>query len=306
MQTFFTLEPEQQNTAVALGFFDGVHRGHRRVLGATAQARESGLLPVCLTFSESPKSVIRGTELPMLMTAADKLRALEEIGIEHVFFADFRSLMHLDARDFFKDVLVDTLRAKALFCGFNYRFGKHAAGEIKMLRALCDEFGLTLKVAPPELDQGEVVCSTLIKQLVSDGNVRRANALMGSRFGIAGEIRHGRQLGQRLGTPTINQLPDEGLISPKYGVYVSAVTLESGERFCGVTNVGVKPTVGGTTLLWETWMPRYHGGELYGRTADVRLIDFIREERKFESLEALKEEIQKNAQTALKIYDGIK
>ena len=306
MQTFQTIIREQQPAAVALGYFDGVHRGHRRVIGGAAAEQKNGLLPVCLTFAESPKSVIAGKSQPSLMTRADKLRALETIGVAHVVFADFRAIMHLSARDFFREILLGKLSAKALFCGFNYRFGKHAAGEIKMLRALCDEFGLTLKVAPPELDQGEVVCSTLIKQLVSDGNVRRANALMGSRFGIAGEIRHGRQLGQRLGTPTINQLPDEGLISPKYGVYVSAVTLESGERFCGVTNVGVKPTVGGTTLLWETWMPRYHGGELYGRTADVRLIDFIREERKFESLEALKEEILKNAQTALKIYDGIK
>ncbi len=303
MQIFTDLRPEQQHTAAALGFFDGVHRGHRRVLGGAARQSENGLLPVCLTFSQSPKSFFSGAPIPLLMERGDKLRALESVGIEHVYLADFRSLMHLSARDFFKTVLVDTLNVRALFCGFNYRFGKNAEGDTAVLQDLCDSFGVSLTVVPPEKDNGEVVCSTLIKSLISRGEVRRANDLLGSRFGFSAVIRHGKRLGHSLGTPTINQLPAEGLIVPKFGVYVSEVTLQSGERLCGVTNVGVKPTVGATAPLWETWMPRYGAGELYGETADVRLLDFIREERRFNSLEALREEILKNAQQALKVYD---
>ena len=116
MRTFETLLPETSPTAVALGYFDGVHRGHRRVLGGAARERENGLLPVCLTFAESPKSVIAGAENPSLMTQADKLNAMAQIGIEHVCFADFRALKHLTAREFFEKILVDTLRAGALFC----------------------------------------------------------------------------------------------------------------------------------------------------------------------------------------------
>lgn len=302
MQAFFTIEPQQQNTAVALGFFDGVHRGHRRVLGLAAAQKENGLLPVCLTFSESPKSVIAGTQTPALMTHEDKLRALEQIGIERVCFADFRALMHLSARDFFKTVLVDTLRAKALFCGFNYRFGKNAGGDTDMLQTLCAEFGVALTIVPPETDRGEVVCSTLIKQLIAQGDIRRANALLCARFGFAETVIHGRHLGHTLGTPTINQPLSRGLVVPQFGVYASAVTLENGERYCGVTNIGVKPTVGGSVPLWETWMPQYRGGDLYGTRADARLLDFIRPERKFDSLEALKDEILRNSHTAQIIY----
>lgn len=304
MQSFFTLLPEQQNTSVALGFFDGVHRGHRRVLCAAAAQRAHGLVPVCLTFAESPKAVISGKPNPALMSREDKLRALESIGIEQVFFADFRAMMHLSARDFFKLILIDTLKAKQLFCGFNYRFGKNAEGDTAVLQSLCDEFGVTLTVVPPETEDGEVVCSTLIKRLIAEGDVRRANELLCGKFGFAETIRHGKHLGHKLGTPTINQPLKKGLVVPKFGVYASRVTLEDGKAYCGVTNIGVKPTVGGKTPLSETWMPQYTGGEIYGQTADVRLLGFIREERKFASLDELKEEILRNSEQAIEVYNN--
>lgn len=306
MQSFQTLLPEQQNCAVALGFFDGVHRGHRKVLCGAAAQRQNGLLPVCLTFAESPKAVISGKAMPFLMTRGDKLKALEQIGIEHVFFTDFRALMHLSARDFFEQILVNTLRAKKLFCGFNYHFGKNAEGDTEVLKRLCDEFGVELTVVPPEKDNGEVVCSTLIKRLIAEGDVRRANDLLCGSFGVKEVIHHGKHIGHTLGAPTINQPMTKGLIAPKFGVYASVVTLEDGKEYCGVTNIGIKPTVGGKTPLWETWMPQYSGGEIYGQTADVRLIEFIRAERKFESLDALKEEILRNGQKAQEIYRQIK
>lgn len=302
MRTFLTISHENQPSAVALGFFDGVHMGHRRVLEGAAAQRSNGLTPVCLTFSQSPKSIISGVDTPFLMTRADKLRALESIGIEHVYFADFRSVMNLSARDFFTQILTGTLNAKALFCGFNYRFGRKAEGDIKLLQRLCVEHGVRLIVAPPQTDNGEVVCSTLIKRLISEGNIERANRLLCGRYGINEIIRSGKQLGRSMGTPTLNQLLTKGLTQPKLGVYASAVTLESGKTFCGVTNIGTRPTVDGGDPQWETWMPEYSGGELYGQTAVVRLIAFIRDERRFESLDALKAEIVRNGHQALEIY----
>lgn len=302
MQSFYTLSREQQNTAIALGYFDGVHRGHRSVLCAAAQEQKNGLLPVCLTFAESPKSVITGVPSQTLMTPADKQNALGAIGIKHVYFADFRAMMNLSAKEFFEQILLDTLNAKKLFCGFNYRFGRNGEGDTALLQKLCDSRNIALTVAPLETDGGEIICSTLIKSLIIQGNIRRANTLLQTRFGFSGEITHGNKLGRELGTPTINQKPADGLIIPKFGVYASAVTLENGDTYCGVTNVGIKPTVGGTAPLWETWMPRYTGGELYGQTADVRLLDFIRPETKFENIEALGNEIKRNGQTALAIF----
>ena len=303
MQCFEHIPEEQQNTAVALGFFDGLHIGHRSVLELAADQRRNGLTPLCLTFSQSPKSVLAGKQLPMLMTREDKTRALERIGFEHTVFADFRKIMDLSAERFVNEILSDTLHAKKLYCGFNYRFGKNAEGDAQALRLLCERYGLKLHVLPPAEDEGEVVSSSLIKSLILRGEVSRANRLLCGEFGFAQTVTHGKHLGRKLGAPTINQTPFGSLITPLRGVYCSRVTLENGEAYCGVTNVGIKPTVGGTTLLWETYMPKYTGGEIYGQSADVRLLDFIRPEKQFESLDALKAEILLNSQTALEIYE---
>ena len=305
MLTSNVLSPQQQHTAVALGFFDGVHRGHRRVLSLCAAQKAHGLVPVCLTFSESPRAVMNGGAFFYLMTQRDKVRVLEGIGMEQVIFADFRSIMHLSPEEFFHEILVKKLRAKALFCGFNYHFGKNAEGDSALLQRLCDESGIALTVVPPEKNDGEVVCSTFIRGLIADGEVERANELLGARFGFSAEITHGRRLGRELGTPTLNMPLEIDLVVPKFGVYASLVTLESGERFGGVTNVGVKPTVGGTVPLWETWMPDYHGGEIYGQTADVRLLKFLRPEQKFDSLTALRDAILKDGEQAKAVFRQI-
>ena len=207
MQTFFTLEPEQQNTAVALGFFDGVHRGHRRVLSLTAAQEKDGLLPVCLTFAESPKAILGGRDFRYLMTREDKLRGLEELGIAHTVFADFRALMHLSAKDFVRDILVGQLRARKLYCGFNYRFGRNAEGDTALLGRLCDRYGIALTVVPPETRGGEVICSTLIRRRIGEGRVREANEMLCSRFGFSSVIEHGKRLGKDYGSPSTASSP---------------------------------------------------------------------------------------------------
>lgn len=302
MQCYFELTAQKVNTAVALGFFDGLHYGHRSVITPAAAERKNGLTPVCLTFNQSPKSVISGVSNPLLMTQADKVKALDSLGIEKTFFIDFESVMSLGAEEFFESVIVDKLRAKKLFCGFNYRFGKNAGGNTETLARLCAEKGIELAVAPPYRIGGEVVCSTLIKQKIADGRVREANLMLGSLFGFSAPVVHGKRLGRELGTPTLNQSVSQSLITPRFGVYASKVTLESGEVFCGVTNIGVKPTVGSDAPLWETWMPEYSGKELYGQTADVRLLDFIRPEKRFDSLSELKNEILRNSEVAKTIF----
>ena len=145
--------------------------------------------------------------------------------------------------------------------------------------------------------------STLIRKLIAGGNVKKANELLCSRFGFSSVIEHGKRLGRELGTPTINQPLCSELVVPKFGVYASIVTLEGGDTYCGVTNIGIKPTVGGSTPLCETWMPQYKGGEIYGQSADIRLLEFIRSERKFSGIDELKNAIIDNSKTALKIYE---
>ena len=303
MQNFFEILPEKSGTAIALGYFDGLHKGHRNVISLAAAEKENGLTPVCFTFSKSPKSVLYGTQSNALMTSEDKIKTLERLGIERTYQADFEKIMNMPAKDFAQEILIDTLKAEKLFCGFNYRYGKNGEGSAETLKSFCKSKGITLTVVPATESDGEVVSSTLIRKLITDGNVKRANELMCSRFGFSSVIEHGKRLGRELGTPTINQPLCSELVVPKFGVYASIVTLENGETYCGVTNIGIKPTVGGNTRLCETWMPKYKGGEIYGQSADVRLLEFIRPERKFSGIDELKDAIIDNSQTALKIYE---
>ena len=303
MQNFFEILPEKSGTAIALGYFDGLHKGHRNVISLAAAEKENGLTPVCFTFSKSPKSVLNGTQSNALMTSEDKIKTLERLGIERTYQADFEKIMNMPAKDFAQEILIDTLKAEKLFCGFNYRYGKNGEGSAETLKSFCKSKGITLTVVPATESDGEVVSSTLIRKLITDGNVKRANELMCSRFGFSSVIEHGKRLGRELGTPTINQPLCSELVVPKFGVYASIVTLENGETYCGVTNIGIKPTVGGNTPLCETWMPKYKGGEIYGQSADVRLLEFIRPERKFSGIDELKDAIIDNSQTALKIYE---
>ena len=246
MHTLTNICSEKQNTAAALGFFDGLHLGHRKVLSLAAKQEKCGLLPLCLTFAESPKAVMSDKPFFYLMTKEDKLRSLESIGIRRTVMLDFNAVMDMSA--------------------------------IAMLQRLCDQNNVGITIVPPETVDGEVICSTLIKKLISEGEIERANDMLGSRFGFKAEITHGMRLGRELGTPTLNQQMHPDLVMPRFGVYASIVTLGNGGQYCGVTNIGIKPTVGGTKPLWETWMPEYRGAELYGEQADVRLLTFIRPE----------------------------
>lgn len=305
MQTFLEILPEKQNTSVALGFFDGLHIGHRQVLGEAVKGKDNSLLPICFTFAQSPKSVLKNLPQEALMSLDNKKSVLSEIGIKHLYMCDFKSIVDIPAKEFVENVLIKTLKAKKLCCGFNYTFGKNGEGNTDMLADICKQNGIELVVLPPIKADDDVVSSTLIRELIKSGNISKANKLLGSYFGFCGEIIHGQHLGRELGTPTLNQALNKELVIPKFGVYASCVTLCNGKKYCGVTNIGVKPTVGNFAPLCETWMPNYEGEELYGKLADVRLIEFIREEKKFASLDELKKAILENAKMALNIFEQI-
>ena len=175
MQNFFEILPEKSGTAIALGYFDGLHKGHRNVISLAAAEKKNGLTPVCFTFSKSPKSVLNGTQSNALMTNEDKIKTLERLGIERTYQADFEKIMNMPAQDFAQKILIDTLKAEKLFCGFNYRYGKNGEGNAETLKSFCESKGVTLTVVPATESEGEVVSSTLIRKLITDGNVKRAN-----------------------------------------------------------------------------------------------------------------------------------
>ena len=304
MQTFFEIVQEEKFTAVALGFFDGIHTGHRKVLSSAVAETKNGLLPLCFTFEQSPRSVISGQTVAAIVPYDTKLELMENIGIEHLYMCDFKAFMDIEPENFVEKILLGKLKAKKLFCGFNYRFGKQGRGDTVMLSEICKKHGAEVCVVAPVEYEGEVVSSTLIRGLISNGEIAKANTLLCSRYGFSAKIIRGRKLGRTLDTPTINQKITDGLIVPKFGVYASVVTLADGSKYCGVTNIGIKPTVGGKELLSETWMPDYCGGEIYGEIADVRLLEFIRPEKKFSTLDELRAAIIENGKTAKEIYNN--
>ncbi len=286
---------ETAPSSLALGAFDGLHRGHMAVIRRACAPGEGGrrLQPGVFTFSRSPAGD------SAVLTGRDKERLLEDAGVEVLYSLEFSQVKDWEAEAFVEQVLFETCAARRLCCGEDFRFGRGARGDTALLQTLCDRRGVELTVVPPVKEGGEKVSSTRIRAAVEAGDISLANRLLGRPFGFSLEVIHGNHIGTGLGTPTINQAIPEGFVLPRFGVYASWCRV-GGEYFYGVTNVGVKPTVGSDRVLAETWMPEFQG-DLYGKRVRVFLLEFLRPEKKFGSLEELKAAIQTNGEQAKEV-----
>lgn len=284
-----------RKTAVALGAFDGLHIGHRAVID---KALQSGLFPVVFTFRDNPAEVLTGS-CRYLTTVEERLRILESWGVQAVVMPDFRNVAGWEPERFLNMLHTD-LCAKQVSCGVDFSFGKKAAGNTKLLGSFCEEHDIVLRITDAVLYKNERVSSTRIRNAMENGDMEAVTDMLGRPFSFEFEVVHGNHLGRTIGIPTINQTFPEQFILPRFGVYASAVYVD-GNVYCGVTNVGVKPTVGSERALSETWMPDF-SGDLYGKTLRLELLGFIRDEKKFPSLEALRSVIEENAVTAREIF----
>ena len=296
MEIIKQLVPSKEATSTALGFFDGVHRGHRAVITeAVEYARSHGLVPAVFTLMQSPRTVLLGEEPRAIVTTEEKLSLIEALGVERVYLIDFTTIRTITAERFVSDILIGCFNAKHTGCGFNYHFGSGASGNGEILHTLCRQYGVS-ETTQPQLCYGELpISSTRIRKSIAAGDIPAANEMLGRQYGFRLEVIHGRRLGHRLGYPTLNQRFPEGLVQPPFGVYGSWVTVD-GQRYRGISNIGVKPTVGSDEVLIETWLPVYHGRELYGEVLDIRFDCFVRPERKFNSLDELKAAIEHDRQ----------
>jgi len=281
-------------TAVALGVFDGVHLGHRMVIDRAVSLCGENILPAVFTF-RSDTVVNKGKE--RLLTDAEKQRKLAHRGVEYICSPDFGDVRELTAEDFVRDVLVGKLGCRYAVCGRDFRFGKGAMGNTELLTRLGKELGFETVVLDKLSFAGETVSSTRIKEHIRCGELLRANELLGYRFFYREPVIHGRELGRTWDFPTINQQLPAGVVIPRFGVYCSRVNID-GKRYTGVTNIGVKPTVGKEKApLSETFILEYNG-DLYGRVIKVELERFIRPERKFESITELRRQIELDTEEA--------
>ncbi len=283
----------QREAAIALGFFDGVHLGHRAVIQAAVEAgKKGGLDSRVFTFDPAGDKPASKNALTLLQTEEQKDRVLEAMGADEVVCPLFSSFKDLSPEDFFYHLLVDILRAKVLTCGENYHFGHFAAAGVPQLQEMCRQAGVRLVVVPPVMMDGEMVSSTRIRQALRDGKVELANRMLGAPFTLEAPVVHGKQWGRTVACPTVNQSFPDGFTVPRYGVYASEVTVE-GRKYRGVTNVGVKPTMKDHNLTCETYLLDF-SGDLYGKTIGVSLIHFLRPETRFSSASQLSEQIQRD------------
>lgn len=282
--------PELTGTAVALGCFDGVHRGHQAVVAA---AEGDGLCRTVFSFADGG-GMKHGA--PQLLSFEEKCRVMRGLDVAHLLVPSFESVKNMPPEVFFEQILCGRLGARRIVCGENFRFGKGASGSAQTMTSLCREAGIECKIVPPVLYGGEGISSSRIRAALSDGSVEKANAMLGRLYGYQWEVVHGRQLGRTLGTPTINQYFPDGFLIPRYGVYAS-ITEWDGRNYPSVTNVGVKPTVGSPRPLSETWMTDF-SGDLYGQQVRVSLVAFMRDECRFDSVEELKQAILRDGEMA--------
>lgn len=294
---------KKQGTAVALGYFDGIHLGHQAVLGAALEcAKKKGLVPVIMLFDVHPRKVVQGKTPPMLKSTVKKIELLSEMGFTVVDF-NFREMMNYSPNEFIEKVLIDGLNAKAVSCGFDYHYGKGGIGNAETLHDELEKRGIEVIAKEPILLGVEKISSTAIRKLIADGEIEKANVMLGRCFSYDFTVRKGDGLGRVLGFPTINQVFPEDHIVPKYGVYASKVFVD-GKWYPAVTNVGVRPTVSAASMRSETCILDF-SGDLYGKNVEVFLIKYLREEVKFKNLEELAKQIEKDITKARSIYNEV-
>ncbi|MCI8496969.1 MAG: riboflavin biosynthesis protein RibF [Clostridiales bacterium] len=285
--------------AIALGSFDGLHRGHTAVIQTAVQQKAHGLIPCVAAFDRSPARVLHRQSSSMLMTHSMRCKVLRELGVERLILLPFEEIRSLSPAQFVEDILMKRFGAQYVCCGFNYHFGAGGRADSAALSELCHERGIQASILPAVLDHERPVSSTRIRALIASGDVTSAARLMGRPFTIDFEVISGRRIGHLMGTPTLNQQPPPGFVEPMRGVYAS-VSRVDGKWLPSVTNFGVKPTVGAPVPLFETWIPNWEG-DLYGQQIEVAILSFMRPEQKFSDLDLLRSQILHDGHCAVQI-----
>ena len=290
---------------IALGFFDGVHLGHGALLRRAAEeARKRGCESAVFTFDRPPKEVITGIPCPLINSPEDRAALVKRLyGIDEMILVPFDDEMRTTPWDrFVTDILVGRCGAVHLVAGHDHHFGHKNQGSPELLKEKCAELGLGCDIIPAVTIGGVTVSSTHIRKLLEEGDVETARAFLGHPHVLTQTVGHGRQLGRTIGIPTANLVAPPHVLLPKRGVYAAKITLPDGRAFGGVTNVGVRPTVNrGQDVTVEPWILDF-AGDLYGQAIRVEFYRRLRDERKFESLEALKAQIRTDAGRTREAY----
>ena len=285
----------------ALGFFDGVHLGHQALITACCElAQQLGAEPCAITFQQHPQSLFSEEPPKLINTNADRQRLLRQFGIGPVFsYPVTKAVMGMLWEDFLRELI--RYDAVGFVCGSDFRFGNRGEGNAQKLESFCKERFLTCRVVGDQTLEGIRISSTYIRNLLEAGEMAQAVRFLGHPHVLTGEVVEGRKIGRTIGIPTANLTIPKDVVQLRHGVYACKATVE-GNTFLAVTNVGCRPTVGGHVVTVEPWLLDFKG-DLYGKMLTLEFFQFLRTEKKFDSLEELKAEIQKDAQQTRDFFE---
>jgi riboflavin kinase/FMN adenylyltransferase len=292
------LPAEARRASVALGNFDGVHKGHRLVIAEAAKAARALKAPLgVIRFTPHPASLLRPDEEPyLLMTPAQQARALEALGVDLLYGLPFDQITRLSDEEFARDVLAGGLGARHVAAGFDIRFGHGRTGDSETLKRLGAKYGFTVSIAPRVAEDGVKVSSSAAREAVRAGEVEKAARILGRPFAIEGVVVEGQHLGRKLGYPTANVFLGD-YVRPRLGSYATRTRLPDGRLVPGVANIGQNPTTGLVDARLEVWLFDFDE-DLYGQTLETELVAFLRPEAKFDSLDELVRTIGEDAARA--------
>jgi riboflavin kinase/FMN adenylyltransferase len=285
-------------TAIAIGKFDGMHRGHKELFRCLDEAQKKGLKKAVFTFSPSPATYFAGHEVKELTTDSEKRQLFEQMGIDYLVEYPFcKETADVAPDSYVTDFLLGKMNGALIAAGEDVSFGKGGKGDRSLLKSLSEQFGFTLEIIPKIKYQEREISSTYVREEVLKGEMELVTELLGAPFFVSGTVENGKKLGRKLGMPTANLYPESNKLLPPNGVYFSKVVLH-GQTYGGVTNIGSRPTLqDGSRISVETYLLDFTE-EIYGEAIRVELLHYRRPEQKFEDVEQLKQAVLKNINEA--------
>ena len=305
MQIFNALN-KNENLSICLGFFDGVHQGHKVVIkNAVNLARQNGLKSAVITFKDHPLCYLQNRTPQYILSLDDRLSLIEQQDVDYAYVLDFdEDIADLLAYDYLKDILIKNFKPKFITTGFNHYFGANKQGSAELLRNHQNEFGYKFYEIPPITFNNTLISSTKIRQMISSGDIENIKNLLGNEFYIKSKVTFGDKIGRSLSFPTANMIYPKDIIKTEKGVYVANVEID-GKNYPAVVNFGVRPTVTKEKkLLLEAFLLDFDG-DLYNKAAKVTFIKKLRNEKKFNSLYELKMQIADDTKRAKAFFNPV-